>query len=131
MTRGQRDVLKLKPGYSFAQKGCKFKPPPGHAADADFVHDMQLVNFYPASKIKLADEEGDVIKRPLAEVASWETPRAPFEVCTVNTYVACMSGSASGCRAEIGSPCNNQTRTCTGCMLSTKTQQEEYPLDRY
>lgn len=28
------------------------------------------------------DEAGDVVKRRVGEVSSWETPRAPFEVCT-------------------------------------------------
>lgn len=83
MTKGQRVVLKLKPDYSFAQKDCKYMPPSGHAADADFVHDLQLVNLYPARGIKLADEDGHIIKRSLNEPVSWETPRAPFEVIIV------------------------------------------------
>lgn len=80
MTRGQRVFLKLKPDYGFAQKDCRFSPPAGFSADSDFVFDLQLVNFYPSKGIKLADESGEVIKRPLTEPTSWETPRAPFEV---------------------------------------------------
>ncbi len=95
MMRGQRVVLKLTPDYSFAQKGCTFKPPPGHAANADFVFDLQLVNFYPSKEIKLANEEGDIIKRSTSEAASWETPRAPFEVI-YGLRISAKSDSTSG-----------------------------------
>ena len=53
MTQGERIVLKLQPEYSYAQKGCPFRPPKGYPADADFVFDIQLAAFYPGKDIKV------------------------------------------------------------------------------
>ena len=53
MTQGERIILKLHPEYSYAQKGCKFKPPKGYPPDADFVFDLQLANVYPGPGVKV------------------------------------------------------------------------------
>ena len=53
MTQGERKVVKLHPEYSYAQKGCKFKPPKGYSPDADFVFDIQLAHFYSGAGIKV------------------------------------------------------------------------------
>ena len=34
---------------------------------------------YPAAEVRVVDEAGDIVKRRLGDVDSWETPRAPFE----------------------------------------------------
>jgi hypothetical protein len=46
----------------------------------DFVFDIQLVNWYPKTGVRVLGETGDVVKRVVKESESWETPRAPFEV---------------------------------------------------
>ena len=53
MTQGERIMLMLQPEYSYAQKGCRFQPPKGYPADADFVFDIQLAAIYPAKDIKV------------------------------------------------------------------------------
>ncbi len=70
----------MKPEYGYAGKDCRVPPPAGCAADAAFVFDIHLVNWYAKDEVRVANEEGDVVKRSLSEVDSWETPRAPFEV---------------------------------------------------
>ena len=38
---------------------------------------------YPAAEVRVVDEAGDVVKRRVGEISSWETPRAPFEARTL------------------------------------------------
>ena len=53
MTQGERVMLMLQPEYSYAQKGCQFKPPKGYPPDADFVFDIQLAAIHPAQQTKV------------------------------------------------------------------------------
>lgn len=38
-----------------------------------------LRHRYPAAEVRVVNEAGDIVKRRLGAVDSWETPRAPFE----------------------------------------------------
>ena len=38
------------------------------------------VNWYGKEDVRVVGDEGDLVKRSLGAVESWETPRAPFEV---------------------------------------------------
>ena len=86
----------MKPEYGYAAKDCRVPPPPGCSVDAAFVFDIHLVNWYPKDEVRVASDDGDVFKRSLGEVDSWETPRAPFEVrcaicfCGVDASWGCM-----------------------------------------
>ncbi|BDA50340.1 probable peptidyl-prolyl cis-trans isomerase FKBP5 [Coccomyxa sp. Obi] len=97
MRRGEKERFIMKPEYGYAAKDCRVPPPAGCSADAAFVFDIHLVNWYPKDEVRVASEDGDVFKRSLGEVDSWETPRAPFEV-----EVACTARvpSSSGRQGE-------------------------------
>jgi hypothetical protein len=81
MRKGEKARFIMKPEYGYAGKGCRVLPPTGCAADAAFIFDIHLVNWYSKDQVRMASDDGDVFKRSLCEVDTWETPRAPFEVC--------------------------------------------------
>lgn len=85
MEKGEKARFIMKPEYGYAGKGCRVPPPTGCAADAAFIFDIHLVNWYSKDQVRMASDDGDVFKRSLCEVDSWETPRAPFEVCVLLT----------------------------------------------
>ncbi len=53
---------------------------------------MHLVNWVTKDSARVASDDGDVYKITIAEADSWETPRPPFEVCTVfkDRYPTCI-----------------------------------------
>jgi hypothetical protein len=80
MRRGEKARFIMRPEYGYATKGCQVAPPAGFAADASFLFDIHLVSWYAKDEVRVASDEGDVYKRSLGEVDTWETPRPPFEV---------------------------------------------------
>eukprot|EP00798_Chlamydomonas_sp_ICE-L_P005152 gene5152-34966_t len=84
MSKGQRNMLKLKPTYGYKHPDCTMQPPRGVSASlastATLSFDLQLVSWHPAAEVKAIGEDGDKYRRMLSEGAGWETPRAPFEV---------------------------------------------------
>lgn len=87
MKKGEKARFIMRPEYGYAAKDCRVPPPAGFAADAALLFDIHLLNWYPKDEVRLASDEGDVIKRSLGEVDSWETPRAPFEVRGFHGYM--------------------------------------------
>lgn len=80
MRRGEKARFIMKPEYGYTGKDCRVPPPAGCSADAAFVFDIHLLNWYQKDEVRVASDDGDVFKCSLGEADSWETPRPPFEV---------------------------------------------------
>lgn len=81
MLKGERSAFRIDPEYSYAEKGCQYKPPEGMSKDSALVLDFQLVNWYSKDSVKPVGEDGVILRR-VKSSDSWEHPRPPFEVAT-------------------------------------------------
>ncbi|EIE22917.1 hypothetical protein COCSUDRAFT_64037 [Coccomyxa subellipsoidea C-169] len=105
MKKGEKARFIMTPEYGYAGKDCRVPPPAGCAADAAFVFDIHLVDWYGKDEVRVASDDGDVFKRSLCEAETWETPRAPFEVeVTCTARVPSSSGRQGEGRTYFSTP---------------------------
>ncbi|KAG2493708.1 hypothetical protein HYH03_008222 [Edaphochlamys debaryana] len=89
MSKGQRSVLQVKPGFGFAHPDCAMQPPVRDLkVDSPLRYDVTLVNWYPADTVHQYGTAEELYKRAVREGAGWESPRPPFEV-TLHLTVCC------------------------------------------
>ncbi len=85
MNKGQRKALRIQPGYGYQHPDCDFEAPKGVPAKQPLNFDLQLVRWYPGKDVRHYSEgeqrHPDFYRRTLKESESWETARAPNEVC--------------------------------------------------
>ncbi|GFR52572.1 hypothetical protein Agub_g15164 [Astrephomene gubernaculifera] len=95
MTRGQRSVLQVQPGFGFRHPECGMRPPACRGLRTDQVlrFDLTLLDWYPAASVHAygsssSSSDSTLLKRSIREGSSWESPRPPFEV-TLHLTACC------------------------------------------
>ncbi len=80
MTKGQRNVLKIKPSYGFQHPHCKMPVPHGVPPGQLLTCRLELVDFIGQQQARPCGADHSLIKQLLSEGSKWESARPPFEV---------------------------------------------------
>lgn len=80
MHKGQVCMLKIKPSYGYRHPDCSMEPPSSVPADEPLSFEMQLLEWYPAARVRVLPLANGMYRRTVKDGTGWESPRPPFEV---------------------------------------------------